>query len=162
MSSADPERLSDELARAVWSLNRALRQSQGTPRGENPRPIAQVEVLRLVDGRPGITVREVADSLRMQSANVSALLTRLVADGLVERRPHPGDGRVVQLHSTGKMQAASRELADRLDLGMSRAMNSLGAQARVRLAAALPDLQALAEALNRDLHAAEEVARPPK
>ncbi|MFI5540912.1 MarR family winged helix-turn-helix transcriptional regulator [Nocardia sp. NPDC051900] len=136
-----------EITRTSWTLHRALRQSQGTPRGENPRPLAQVEVLKLVDSRPGITVREIAEALRMQPNNVSTLVSNLTKDGFLDRRPDPADRRVIQLHPTAKMRAASIELADRLDAGVSDALATLSEQSRARIAAALPDLRALAEAL---------------
>ncbi|MEU3010161.1 MarR family winged helix-turn-helix transcriptional regulator [Nocardia asteroides] len=136
-----------DLTRTMWALNRALRQSQGSPQGENPRPLAQVEVLKLVDSKPGITVREIAETLHMQANNVSTLISSLTKDGFLERRTDPADGRVVQLHPTPKMLAASTELAERLDAGVSGALTQLSEQAQARIAAALPDLRALAAAL---------------
>lgn len=136
-----------EITRTSWTLHRALRQSQGTPRGESPRPLAQVEVLKLVDSRPGITVREIAEALRMQANNVSTLVSNLTKDGFLDRRADPADGRVIQLHPTAKMRSASAELAARLDAGVSDALATLSEQSRARIAAALPDLRALAAAL---------------
>ncbi|MET9491117.1 MarR family transcriptional regulator [Nocardia sp. NPDC006630] len=148
MPTTPRDNLPADVTRTTWTLHRALRQSQGAPRGENPRPLAQVEVLNLVDNRPGITVREVSEALHMQANNVSTLISVLVKDGFLERRADPIDGRVVQLHPTAKMLTTSTELADRLDTGVSEALNQLTGQARARIAAALPDLRALAEALN--------------
>ncbi|MEU8898700.1 MarR family transcriptional regulator [Nocardia sp. NPDC048505] len=148
MPTTDPADLPAEITRTSWTLHRALRQSQGTPRGENPRPLAQVEVLMLVDSRPGITVREIAATLRMQANNVSTLVSALTKAGFLERRADPADGRVIQLHPTAKMRATSTELADRLDAGVSEALATLSERARARITAALPDLRALAAALD--------------
>lgn len=148
MAITDDGDLPGDITRTNWTLHRALRQSQGTPRGESPRPLAQVEILRLVDGRPGITVREIAEVLRMQANNVSTLVSILTRDGYLDRRTDPADGRVVQLHPTAQMRAASVELANRLDAGIADALATLSAQSRDRIAAALPDLRALAEALS--------------
>ncbi|MFJ2262216.1 hypothetical protein ACIOKD_28465 [Streptomyces sp. NPDC087844] len=62
-------RLPDDLVRLAWTLHRALRQRQTPPTGQSTRPLAQVEVLRLIDSRPGISVREIATALRMQPNN---------------------------------------------------------------------------------------------
>ncbi|MFE9789854.1 MarR family winged helix-turn-helix transcriptional regulator [Nocardia salmonicida] len=147
MPITDHRDLAADITRTSWTLHRALRQSQGTPRGENPRPLAQVEVLKLVDSRPGITVREIAEALRMQANNVSTLVSTLSKDGFLDRRSDPADARVIKLHPTAKMRAASTELADRLDAGVSDALATLSDQSRTRIAAVLPDLRALAEAL---------------
>ncbi|WP_433566747.1 MarR family winged helix-turn-helix transcriptional regulator [Nocardia sp. CA-151230] len=147
-SNQPDDALPAELARTVWALHRALRQRQGAPTGETPRPPAQVEVLRLVSEQPGTSVRELADALRMQANNVSTLVSRLANDGYLERRPHPGDGRQVRLYPTAKMRAAAQELATRLDAGVSEALEGLGEQARARIAAALPDLHELTQMLS--------------
>ncbi|MFF5033073.1 MarR family winged helix-turn-helix transcriptional regulator [Nocardia salmonicida] len=147
MPNTDHGDLAADITRTSWALHRALRQSQGTPRGENPRPLAQVEVLKLVDSRPGITVREIAEALRMQANNVSTLISALTKDGFLDRRSDPADARVIQLHPTAKMRAASTELADRLDAGVSDALATLSEQSRTRIASVLPDLRALAQAL---------------
>ncbi|MFE7724009.1 MarR family winged helix-turn-helix transcriptional regulator [Nocardia rhizosphaerihabitans] len=110
-----------------------------------------MEVLNLVDSRPGITIREIAEELRMQANNVSTLVSNLVKDGFMERHTDPDDGRVVKLHPTPKMLAASTELADRLDVGVSDALATLSEQSRARIAAALPDLRTLAQALSSQL-----------
>ncbi|WP_329410390.1 MarR family transcriptional regulator [Nocardia vinacea] len=142
------DNLPAEVTRTTRTLHRAMRQNQGSPRGEKPRPLAQVEVLNLVDNKPGITVREISESLHMQANNVSTLISSLVKDGFLERRTDPTDGRVVRLHPTPKMVAAGAELADRLDTGVAAALAQLSEQARGRIAAALPDLRALAEVIN--------------
>ncbi|WP_063005817.1 MarR family winged helix-turn-helix transcriptional regulator [Nocardia salmonicida] len=148
MTTSRRDDLPADVTRTTWTLHRALRQSQGSPRGENPRPLAQVEVLKLVDSRPGITIREISEELHMQANNVSTLVSNLVKDGFMERHTDPEDRRVVKLHPTPKMLAASTELADRLDAGVSDALATLSEKARARIAAALPDLRTLAEALS--------------
>ncbi|MFJ6900676.1 MarR family winged helix-turn-helix transcriptional regulator [Streptomyces hokutonensis] len=141
--------LADELPRVVWTLHRLLRQKQETPAGEHPRPPAQVELLRLVESEPGISVREVAETLRMQANNVSTLVSQLVKAGYLDRRPHPDDRRIVQLYPTEKMHATSVEIAKGLSAGVTEALEQLSPQARKRLAAALPDLAELGQVLAR-------------
>ena len=132
--------LPSDLTRMIWTLHRVLRQTQETPEGEHSRPPAQVELLRLVESQPGISVREVAEILRMQANNVSTLVSLLVRDGYLDRRPDPGDRRTVQLHPTEKMRLVSEEISRGLHKGVSHALEQLSPQAYERVAAAMPHL----------------------
>jgi len=140
-------RLPADLTRIVWTLHRRLLQGQKTPAGENVRPPAQVELLRLVADEPGITVRQAAAALRMQPHNVSTLVTRLVNDGYFDRVPDPADRRHIQLFPTTKMLATTAESRAGLYAGVSAALNELPPESANRIAQALPDLWLLAERL---------------
>jgi DNA-binding MarR family transcriptional regulator len=136
-----------ELVRLVWTLHRILRQRQTPPTGEIPRPPAQIEVLRLVDSRPGISVREVAGALGMRPNNVSTLVSQLSRDGFLERRIGAQDKRVVELHPTERMVAAADEVNESLHELITKALDELPPEASDRIAAALPDLWRLARTL---------------
>lgn len=71
------------------------------------RPV-DFSVLTLVAGNPGITSRQICATLAIQPPNLVALVGSLQQRGLIERRPHPNDGRAVGLHLT----PAGRELHD--------------------------------------------------
>src|SRR5689334_17159002 len=60
-------------------------------------PYAQVELLRLVDDQPGITVAEAARRLRLAGNTVSTLVGQLTRLGYLDRRPDPADKRVARL-----------------------------------------------------------------
>jgi DNA-binding MarR family transcriptional regulator len=66
--------------------------------------------LRAVDGA---RIQDIADSLGTTVGAASKLTDRLVADGLVQRQPHPTDRRssLVQLTSAGATALASGESA---------------------------------------------------
>ncbi|MFC9502783.1 MarR family winged helix-turn-helix transcriptional regulator [Streptomyces sp. NPDC057002] len=149
MSQRKSEQLPVDLVRLVWTLHRVLRRRQAPPPGESARPLAQVEVLRLVDSQPGITVREVAAALGMQPNNVSTLVTRLTRDVFIDRRHGTHDRRFVELHPTGKMLIAGGEVNESLDKAISGALRQLPPEAEQRISAALPELWELARALAR-------------
>lgn len=136
-----------ELVRLVWTLHRILRLRQSPPAGESARPLAQIEVLRLVDSRPGINVREVAGALGMRPNNVSTLVSQLCKDGFLERRTGVEDKRVVELHPTERMLAAADEVNESLHVLITQALEQLPPQASERIAAALPELWHLARTL---------------
>lgn len=147
MSERSCEQLPGDLVRLVWTLHRVLRQCQTPPTGESARPLAQVEVLRLVESRPGVSVRQVATALGMQPNNVSTLVTQLTRDGFIDRRPSTHDRRFVELHPTGKMITAGNEVNDSLSKAITEALRQLPPQAEQRIIAALPELWELARAL---------------
>ncbi|MGN5377773.1 MarR family winged helix-turn-helix transcriptional regulator [Streptomyces lasalocidi] len=52
---------------------------------------AQLGALYAVRDRPGITQRELAADLGLRESGVTALVTRLTAAGLVDKRAHPAN-----------------------------------------------------------------------
>ena len=56
--------------------------------------------LLAVSAEEGITPRLLASRLAVTSATVTGLLDRLDRDGLIERHPHPTDGRTHTLATT--------------------------------------------------------------
>ena len=71
------------------------------------RPV-DFTVLALVGTNPGITSSQVCQLLDIQSPNLVVLVKQLQDRKLVERRPHPRDGRALGLHLT----PAGRRLVD--------------------------------------------------
>ncbi len=66
----------------------------------------------LGSGRP-LSQHEVADRLHCEPSNVTGLIDRLEAKGLVERRPDPADRRVKRLVATKKGRALITQLMGR-------------------------------------------------
>jgi Transcriptional regulators len=71
--------------------------------------IPQFDVLSTLTEREGITQQELAERLYVTKGNVSGLVDRLAASGLVVRQPIAGDRRSYALHLTEK----GRALAER-------------------------------------------------
>jgi DNA-binding MarR family transcriptional regulator len=71
------------------------------------RPV-DFTVLALAGSNPGITSSQVCQLLDIQSPNLVVLVKQLEERDLVERRPHPRDGRALGLHLT----PAGRRLVD--------------------------------------------------
>jgi len=61
---------------------------------------AQWRALFRLDANPGITQAGLADLLDMQPISLARILDRMVAGGLIERRPDPNDRRAVKLFLT--------------------------------------------------------------
>ena len=68
------------------------------------RPV-EFSVISLITHNPGITSRQICTALGLLPPNLVGLLNALEKRGLIERKPHPHDGRAVGLHATPKGQA---------------------------------------------------------
>src|SRR5712672_2043328 len=71
---------------------------------------AQAKALHELDVEPPISMRELAERLKSDPSNVTGLIDRLEARGLVERRPDPNDRRIKGLALT----SAGARMRDRL------------------------------------------------
>ena len=63
------------------------------------RPV-DFTVLALAGSNPGITSSQLCQLLDIQSPNLVVLVKQLQDRGLIDRRPHPTDGRAMGLHLT--------------------------------------------------------------
>ncbi|RDG31435.1 MarR family winged helix-turn-helix transcriptional regulator [Streptomyces corynorhini] len=75
---------------------------------------AQARVLRLLSLEP-LPMRRIARNLKCEPSNVTGIVDRLEARGLVERRPDPADRRVKLAAPTEKGLATAEQLRDSLD-----------------------------------------------
>ena len=66
---------------------------------------AQMTLLEQIAAHPGTGIQEIADQLNLSPPTVSVGVSKLEESGLVERRPHPKDGRSVQLFMTLRGQS---------------------------------------------------------
>ncbi|MER5491836.1 MULTISPECIES: MarR family transcriptional regulator [unclassified Streptomyces] len=115
---------------------------------------AQVELLRLVRGAPGLRVSAAARQLGLAGNSVSTLVRQLVALGLLERSPDPRDGRAALLTLTPEAEDRLRAWEDRRTALLAARFAALAPAEREALVAALPALRALAKGLH------EEVTEP--
>ena len=91
------------------------------------RPV-DFSVLSLVAHNPGITSRQLCSTLGIQPPNLVGMINALEKRQLIERQPHPRDGRAMGLHLTPAGQKLMR--------GAERTAAQLEAQVAARLSAA--------------------------
>ena len=65
-----------------------------------PLKMVDFSMLSLVAHNPGITSRQLCTTLNVLPPNMVGLIAALERRGLIERRPHPNDGRAMGLHLT--------------------------------------------------------------
>jgi len=63
------------------------------------RPV-DFSVLSLITHNPGITSKQLSNSLNILAPNLVAMVNGLEKKGVIIRRPHPNDGRAMGLHLT--------------------------------------------------------------
>ncbi|MFF5018803.1 MarR family winged helix-turn-helix transcriptional regulator [Streptomyces sp. NPDC001165] len=146
MESDFPQELADALVRIQRLIRRRLRGGLPLPRLSG----AEVELLRLVEGRPGIGISEAARALHLAGNSVSTLVNHLVRDGYLIRETDPADRRAARLLLT---EAAEQRLGDwqrrRAEL-VGRHVARLDEADREALRAALPALRKLALTLHEE------------
>lgn len=67
----------------------------------------QPKVLEYLLEANGCTQREIADGCRIEPASVSSLMTKMEADGLIERRSEDGNRRSLHVYLTDKGRNAA-------------------------------------------------------
>jgi DNA-binding MarR family transcriptional regulator len=111
---------------------------------------AEVELLRLVEVRPGIGISDAAKELFLASNSVSTLVNQLVRDGFMIRETDPADRRAARLQLT---ETAKTRLSDwharRAELVRGQ-VDRLDQADRDALRAALPALRQLAVNLHEE------------
>lgn len=134
-----------ELLAALGAIRRVARRAVRSSAHAGALPSARSELLGLIARRPGVSVAEAAQELRLAPNSVSTMVSQLAADGLLARGRAAADGRTVRLTVTGEGAARVAQWRDiRAELA-GRAIERLPAADRRAIAAAVPALTRLAE-----------------
>jgi DNA-binding MarR family transcriptional regulator len=149
--------LGDHLVGLVQGLGRALVHATRASSRLPARPEAQVAVLRRLSHAGGRTPAQLADDLRLARPTISNLVRDLTADGLIERRPAPADGRSVLLVPTARAEEMLTAFRQGRSEVMARALAALSVEDRTRLSEALPALGHLLDEVR-----SQESANPPR
>jgi DNA-binding MarR family transcriptional regulator len=118
-SERDVGAVADAQAREIWKLllelaRTHLRERLTVAIAAFELSPPQAHALQVLEpGRP-LPMRDLAARLRCDASNITGIVDRLEARGLVERRPAPGDRRVKALVVTDKGVALRASLVERL------------------------------------------------
>ncbi len=124
-----PAALAGMLGDAISRLNRRLRQAR--PVGELTQN--QISVLTSLELAGALTPRELADAERVQPPTMTKVLAKLEERGLVQRTPHPTDGRQVLLSATTAGREVIAEQRRAKDEWLTRTLAGLPAAERETL-----------------------------
>jgi DNA-binding MarR family transcriptional regulator len=133
-----------QLAVALIDISSDVRRRSHESAGVPLLPNGMVDIMRVIEAHPGITVAEVAARLNRQFSNVSTQLRELVARGLVTRIRDAADKRYVTLHPTPESERIRTLLETMWADTLGAAAAKLHPEEKERIAASLPALQRLA------------------
>ena len=133
-----------QLAVALIDISSDVRRKSHEEAGVPLLPNGLVDIMRVIEAHPGITVAEVAARLNRQFSNVSAQLRELVARGLVTRIRDAADKRYVTLHPTPESERIRTLLETMWADTLGAAAGKLRPEEKEQIAASLPALQRLA------------------
>ena len=136
--------LADELLATMASIRRSGRLVAGRPVELSALTGSQVDLVRLVRRRPGVSVTQAAEELRLAANTVSTLVRQLTDAGLLMRTADDSDRRVARLELTAAMQRKVDALRDRRVAMLTAAMAQLSPADQRRLVGALGVLGRLA------------------
>ncbi|MEV0561655.1 MarR family transcriptional regulator [Dactylosporangium sp. NPDC050588] len=124
--------LAAALRDSITRLNRRLRQAR--PIGD--LTITQLSALTSLELNGALTPRELADAERVQPPTLTKIVAKLEERGLVQRTPHPTDGRQVILAATESGRAVVVEHRRARDEWLARRLAALTPEERETLAKA--------------------------
>ncbi len=127
--TASSERIAASLRDVIARLNRRLRQTR--PLGELTQ--TQLSALTSLDLAGALTPRELAEAERVQPPTMTRIVGKLTDLGLVERVPHPTDGRQVILSTTRSGRAVLAKNGRARDAWLGRQIAALDTDERETL-----------------------------
>ena len=138
MKDAETPSLGFLLADASRLLRRRLERASR----DIPMTPAQLRIVARLSRCEGIAQAALAAVLELEPMTLSRHVDRMVAAGLVERRPDPADRRVRRLHTTARSRALIEPMRARAAGIYDEAQHGLAPAERTALLAALAALVA--------------------
>jgi DNA-binding MarR family transcriptional regulator len=138
-----------ELAELSGRLRRALRAGVRRDWPYDQLSTAQLDLLRLLADHNALSVNEAAEHLGVAPNTVSGLVRQMTDEGLVSRRPDPGDRRVGRLHASPLALRRLRRWRGFRDSLLANALEHLDAGDQAALTAAVGPLRRLVAALEQ-------------
>jgi DNA-binding MarR family transcriptional regulator len=140
--TASSERIAASLRDVIVRLNRRLRQTR--PLGELTQ--TQLSAITSLDLAGALTPRELAEAERVQPPTMTRIVGKLTDLGLVERVPHPTDGRQVVLSTTRPGRAVLAKNGRARDAWLGRQIAALDTDERETLWRAVQIVDRIARA----------------
>jgi DNA-binding MarR family transcriptional regulator len=143
------DEFTESLLAALATVGRQVRRLAQRPAEFELLTGAQLELIRLLRRRPGLSVAEAAAELHLAPNTVSTLVRQLGDAGMVRRQIHESDRRIACLELSTHTEHTFDAFRDRRLVTLGKGVAGLSADDRRRLADALPALDRLAEVLRR-------------
>jgi DNA-binding MarR family transcriptional regulator len=121
MSRKNLEPAITDLMQAISLLVRRVRAIGGA----DEISLTQTVVMKQLDGGGATTVADLARAEGMKPQSMGAVVAALEESGLVERRPHPTDGRQMNIVLTAKGEALRKRSGDAKRAWLAQAIGKL-------------------------------------
>jgi DNA-binding MarR family transcriptional regulator len=143
--AADPTFDDDAVARLRRSITRLSRLLNEAASEEGLTP-TQAEVLAVVAWQGPLGLAELAEIEGLNATMLSRVVGKLDAEGLLLRRPNPADQRAAVVEGTARGREVSLRVRARRTRAVTNILAGLPPDVATTLLAALPALEALADA----------------
>ena len=145
----------DDFQSAFWNAKRAMMEASEAAFRRHGVRAGQQHVLRVLWREDCLAPGEIARRLELTTATVSKMTSRMQATGLVERRPHPSDGRLVRVCLTERGRDLEEVIGRELQRMTEQALGTLRPGQRKQLVGYLREIR-------RNLEAAAAAEHPGK
>jgi MarR family transcriptional regulator, organic hydroperoxide resistance regulator len=135
------QRLSDEFQKAFWAAKRAMAEAGEAAFQRHGVRSGQQWILRCLWAEDGLSPGEIARRLDLATPTVTKAATRMEAAGLLTRRAHPHDARLVCLRLTDRGRGLEKDIADEMHQLAERALATLGEEERAALVRYLTEIR---------------------
>lgn len=125
--------LSDQFQGVFWAAKRAMKEAADQAYGRHGVRNGQQFILMCLWDTDGLTPGEIARRLGLATPTVTKAATRMEAAGLVARRPHPSDARLVRVHLTDRGRHLQKVIDEEMHALSERALRTLDPAERAEL-----------------------------
>jgi MarR family transcriptional regulator, organic hydroperoxide resistance regulator len=139
--NAVDRRIGEEFQAAFWATKRAMAEASEAAFQRHGVRSGQQWILRCLWAEDGLTPGEVARRLDLSTPTVTKAATRMEATGLLIRRPHRNDARLVCLHLTDRGRSLEKAIAEEMDGLAQRALATLRPQEAADLVRYLTEIR---------------------
>ncbi len=133
--------LSDQFQTVFWAAKRAMVQAADAAYRRHGVREGQQFILMCLWREDGLTPGEIARRLGLATPTVTKATTRMEAAGLVTRKPHPTDARLVRIHLTDRGRVLEKTLDQEMQRLSERALGTLSSEEREQLIRFLDELR---------------------
>lgn len=121
----DQRPVTDRFQEVFWSAKRAMTEAADTAYRRHGVRSGQQFILMALWHEDGLSPGELARRLDLATPTVTKATARMEVAGLVERRPHASDRRLVRIHLTDAGHRLRRVMAEEMRTLSERALSSL-------------------------------------
>ncbi len=135
------DRPGEQFQAAFWAAKRAMKDATEAAFDRHGVRAGQQFILQCLWEKDGLTPGEIARRLGLATPTVTKAATRMEATGLLVRKPHATDARLVRLCLTDRGRTLQTVIDAELRRLTRRALKTLSPQERVQLVRFLTEIR---------------------